>query len=373
MSYLSRGKVRQESNQETFKEVRGAFLPVPSERANQCGEQASAENRTRQHVPQGTCLDNRFHTGTHYIENKDRREFDSGNAIVKVHVEGSGVKVKLGRINRRKPKTESLKDLFEGCEYPDQRQGILDRIKDQRRKKRGKITSFSKAAALRLKERLSELRQTENPLFVDLTFPDEFPTPKRAHAFLKAFGQRVLRLFPGSGIFWKMEIKPRLSGENRGKPAPHFHLFIYGVPYKAFKKWSKRAWYEVVGSEDYWHRRKGLWCKEVYDLRGIKSYMKKYFRKEYEYESEEPIGRTWGYMGAVPWGEVREIIVDSKVAYDVIRILRKMETSKRKIIDKLSAKYKFRKVSKRKRLFDLANPKKILELVTNIELKYLPF
>jgi hypothetical protein len=35
-----------------------------------------------------------------------------------------------------------------------------------------------------------------------------------------------------AAIIWKLEFKARNSGKNKGKIAPHYHLFVFGVPWR---------------------------------------------------------------------------------------------------------------------------------------------
>ncbi len=40
----------------------------------------------------------------------------------------------------------------------------------------------------------------------------------------------MFRCLEPSG-FWKLEFKPRLSGVNKGKLAPHYHALVFHVPW----------------------------------------------------------------------------------------------------------------------------------------------
>lgn len=333
------------------------------------GEQASVADAGAE----GACLDNKSHNSSYLYRDKDTRQFTKPESEIKVCVEGSGIKVTIkkdipGRISR-----SSLEDIYCAPGFEDNRERAIALLKFLKGRKRGIITKCSKQSCRRLREKISELKRTENPIFVGLTFPDQFPNPREAHKYLKNFLQRVERTFQGTGVFWKMEIKPRLSGENKGEEAPHFHLFVYGAEYDVFKKWAKKAWWGVVGSEDYWHRRKGCNVTEVYDLRGIKVYLRKYFSKDFEVKGVDGIGRTWGYVGNIPWGEVRKITVETKVAYALLRTLQKLQNSRHKEWAKLNRRFLYRPPHKGKRAFDTEEPERMLELIELLEWNYVPF
>jgi len=97
--------------------------------------------------------------------------------------------------------------------------------------KRGIITRFSGASRRRLMRALAKTKRTLLPVFVTLTYPDNFPgDPNVWKLHLKAWLKRLKREHPKAAGFWKLELKPRQSGENAGRVAPHFHLLLWGLP-----------------------------------------------------------------------------------------------------------------------------------------------
>jgi hypothetical protein len=82
-------------------------------------------------------------------------------------------------------------------------------------------------------ELLAKVEQTAVPIFVTLTYPDNFPPYREDYnGHLEAFCDRIQRRWPAAAIIWKLEFKARKSGKNKGKIAPHYHLFLFGVPWR---------------------------------------------------------------------------------------------------------------------------------------------
>jgi len=64
-------------------------------------------------------------------------------------------------------------------------------------------------------------------------YPDSFPLYREDYkGHLEAFCDRMQRRWPGVAIIWKLEFKERQSGKNKGKIAPHYHLLVFGVPWR---------------------------------------------------------------------------------------------------------------------------------------------
>ena len=94
--------------------------------------------------------------------------------------------------------------------------------------KRGKITRFSRGSRGRLLKTVGRLKQDKLPVFVTLTYPDEFPvTPERWRRDLAALWRRMRRQWPEAAAIWKKEFKRRKSGVNAGKVAPHYHMLLW--------------------------------------------------------------------------------------------------------------------------------------------------
>ena len=98
---------------------------------------------------------------------------------------------------------------------------------------RGEVKKFSEASRRRMMDTMAKVKLDAIPKFVTLTYPDHFPmTHEQFKRDLDVLGKRILKRWPNASIIWKLEFKKRKSGENIGKIAPHYHLFIYGVPWK---------------------------------------------------------------------------------------------------------------------------------------------
>ena len=94
--------------------------------------------------------------------------------------------------------------------------------------KRGKITGFSRGSRVRLLKTVGRLQQDMLPVFVTLTYPDDFPvTPERWRRDLAALWRRIRRQWPEAAAIWKKEFKRRKSGVNAGKVAPHYHMLLW--------------------------------------------------------------------------------------------------------------------------------------------------
>lgn len=94
--------------------------------------------------------------------------------------------------------------------------------------KRGKIKGFSRGSRSRLLKTVGRLKQDKLPVFVTLTYPDDFPvTPERWRRDLAALERRIKRQWPEAAAIWKKEFKRRKSGVNVGKVAPHFHMLLW--------------------------------------------------------------------------------------------------------------------------------------------------
>jgi hypothetical protein len=131
------------------------------------------------------------------------------------------------------------------------------------------------------------------PLFWTATYPRQYdPNPRRWKRDLKAMAKRLQRHFPEIAIEW------RLEAQKRG--APHFHCLLYNVDFIK-KRWMARQWYEVVGSGDKRHLRRGSRIEKIRTIRGVQSYVSKYMTKpgdqEHDFGPGVRPGRFWGIIG----------------------------------------------------------------------------
>jgi hypothetical protein len=177
---------------------------------------------------------------------------------------------------------------------------------------------------------------------------------------LEAFIDRMERRWPGAAVIWKLEFQERKSGQKKGKIAPHYHLFIYGVPWQfpykkergrffklwrsfagvncehwttsietsdgqmqvleyslvaepygregfdgrvfladSLKAWSSRNWFDVVGSDNLAHFKAGTRVERLKTIKGAFAYAGKRYiaKKENIPEMAQKPGRFWGVVG----------------------------------------------------------------------------
>jgi hypothetical protein len=101
--------------------------------------------------------------------------------------------------------------------------------------KRGEIGHFTDASRRRMLACLAKIENDQVPWFVTCTYPDEFDKfalyREEYKRHLELLCKRIERRFPGSSCLWKLEFMPRKSGVNKGKIAPHYHIFLFNVPW----------------------------------------------------------------------------------------------------------------------------------------------
>ena len=172
--------------------------------------------------------------------------------------------------------------------------------------KRGQIYSFSAQSRKRMLERLARLRDTSGGYFVTLTYAGRFCwSSSEVKNHLAVFRKALLRRFPAAGAFWRMELKPRQSGESMGDLVPHFHLLIFGVnpPSLAFlRRWIRFTWSRIVAYPDSPRRLVRTQCDQITTRRHAANYASKYAAKADVTEFEPGLedcynGRHWGVFG----------------------------------------------------------------------------
>jgi hypothetical protein len=193
----------------------------------------------------------------------------------------------------------------------------------QERVKRGKVAGFSGKSRNRLMRTLAEVRRDCLPVFVTLTFPNDYPTIERAKRDLDTFIKRLARNFPDVAGVWKLE--PQKRG------APHFHLLIWGADHSELLAFVPVAWCEVVGSDDSnhlaWHKGElgNKPCvQKIESQRGVFWYASKYMSKEVGTMFSD-WGRWWGvfHRNNLPLGELVNVEVTEEKAIQFIRYMRR--------------------------------------------------
>jgi hypothetical protein len=190
----------------------------------------------------------------------------------------------------------------------------------------GDIQSFSAGSRRRLMRLIASTERRNRPLFVTLTYPDEFnPSHDKWKRDIDVFGKRFLRAFAGGSYVWRIEFKERLTGLNAGLIAPHYHLLVWGVSITDFRRFGDKAWHGVVGSGDKKHLSAGVSSERIRKWGGTMAYVSKYIAKV-EAFPDGWTGRVWGVVGRadVPWAVMITLDIASTAGIKLTRLARKM-------------------------------------------------
>jgi len=194
--------------------------------------------------------------------------------------------------------------------------------------KRSKIQGFSINSRRRLLETIATVKKgADLPLFVTLTYPDQFPSVERAKRDLKVFIQRLNRKFPQVGAIWKLE------PQERG--APHYHLLVWGSKLHDLLPFVVNNWYEIAGNGDKNHYlfHAGILMgsqqnmSKVRSWRGVWAYAAKYLGKTFQVAEwgKTWTGRFWGVISRenIPVGEQKTIEVTYQKVCTIMRYQRR--------------------------------------------------
>lgn len=144
-------------------------------------------------------------------------------------------------------------------------------------------------------------------LFVTLTYPDDVECVdsrdrnKHRYRFMRDMENH---LSSRCGAIWRIEWKKRLSGLNKGKYRPHFHLIIFNVRYIPYKT-INLAWKKAIGAKGHVNTD----VKRLGDKRHHAVYIAKYAAKVDPLLSLDSLanlnnlGRHWGVhrRNQIPW------------------------------------------------------------------------
>jgi hypothetical protein len=193
--------------------------------------------------------------------------------------------------------------------------------------RRGQVKGFSYASRRRFIRMIAKVERESKPLFVTLTFPDEYidkvTSPVEWKRQLKAIKQRFARKFPEVAFIWRLEVEKRKSGKYVGVEFPHFHLMVYGMGDRYLKDWISLAWWEVCGRLSVSHLKAGTKVEKMRSFRGVLSYVSKYMAKPGV--SLAMTGRIWGIhnIKAIPWVKATILLLSEGEAVQLIRYLRR--------------------------------------------------
>jgi len=237
-----------------------------------------------------------------------------------------------GLIDHREPRRKRRSDVAIKEIAP----GIRIEVKFANKRKRGKIKQFSRQSRKRQMKELQkvDVRNTPLPLFITLTYPDNFPDNQRVKRDLKVFLQRLQRKFPECSGLWRFEMKERKSGKNKGRIAPHYHFFLWGVRFVDALQWVSQNWYEVCDTGDPAHLLAGTSVEMIRNKRGVMYYAGKYMAKLNEDEIEGDLGRIWGKFGQIPQSECVRVVITRKDMWCYLRWCRRKVESWRRHVDR---------------------------------------
>lgn len=161
--------------------------------------------------------------------------------------------------------------------------------------RRGTITAFSAKSRSRMIQSMCKLDTSQLPpgiLFETLTYPRHYSgEPADWHRDLDVWTERFTKANPEAFFMWKLEFQKR--------GAPHFHLLIFGVGWnpKELERLNllwRAWWYDIVGSGDKRHARRGAHLEVVKNVQQLVKYASKYVGKPDESIRAAGTGRIWG-------------------------------------------------------------------------------
>lgn len=208
--------------------------------------------------------------------------------------------------------------------------------------KRGVISCFSRQSRHRLMRMVGRVRRDCVPLFVTLTYWQEWGESRDWKRHLANFWAALQRAYPGSSAVWKLE--------RQGRGAPHFHLLVWTPGRFLPCDWLSRVWARVTGDESWQHLAAGVEVTAVRSFNGAWHYASKYVAKvdeagELVKATERrfgegtvsdrlrsqwaAVGRWWGILGRefLPWARMRLLTLrrggdEASIVLDALRALR---------------------------------------------------
>jgi len=193
--------------------------------------------------------------------------------------------------------------------------------------RRGRISEWSDPSRRNFRKFMGglQLGALDGGMMVGITYPDEFPDPESHEVYkghLRTFEARFLRRYPNGSFVWKLEFQER--------GAAHFHCVFFGLgagdaALAAWRDWSKKAWWEVVGSGCRHHRVRGVSSDWIKTRGGAVGYLTKYLAKEDQTRPGDFTGRYWGAKGRknLPIAPVRKSEKPDREALLIRRVMRK--------------------------------------------------
>lgn len=180
--------------------------------------------------------------------------------------------------------------------------------------KRSYISDFSAQSRKRLLDLFHRLDIRVKPIFLTLTYGDDFPEASEAKKDFRAFLEWLRRKTKArntSGI-WRMEFQER--------GAPHFHIMLFDCPFIK-KEVIQERWGQIIGVDKPFTR-----IEQIRSFKGVMAYVSKYIAKvdpgkeasgfnsptylhAYVAKYGNHTGRFWGYFekSKLPFAEKIEL------------------------------------------------------------------
>jgi len=200
--------------------------------------------------------------------------------------------------------------------------------------KREKITKFTKKSRWRFMQKIGMIEKKIMPVFVTLTYPDDYPQSKEVWAnHLDRLGKRFSRR--GWSAIVRKEFVRRKSGVNVGRLVPHYHLLVWGAKYEDLRKYVSKAWYKIVDSKDIRHFYAGVRVENLRSWHGVLFYVSKYMAKQTEEdlitEFPQGVGRFWSVINedGIPWAEIERVNASDKEIINIFRLMRRYTRAKK--------------------------------------------
>lgn len=197
---------------------------------------------------------------------------------------------------------------------------------------RGEIREYTPQTRRRFLNFLNSIpKNTPNPLFITLTYPDAFPTDRGTwKRDFKVWADRLMRkLNRKAPAVWRLEFQDRKSGENAGRIAPHFHVLLFAgdLDLGEFRSWLSQSWYEVCGKLAPEHLAAGTSCTMMRSRGGMMAYASKYMSKPEQLREEIPsTGKLWGKLNEKAFGiQFEETTLNLKESFRMRRALRRKQ------------------------------------------------
>lgn len=188
--------------------------------------------------------------------------------------------------------------------------------------KRGTVDGFSRGSHKRMTGKLMQIERWDSAFFTTLTYHKYEQWrggAKQWHRDIEVFRKRFARRWRDrDGALWRLEIVERLSGDDIGMLAPHFHICMFWLRGRVpnlplMRKWMAETWNDIVAPGDTEHLEAGTQVVRVRNGSGpqmgkLLNYVSKYMGKLQTHDALVdrvtgecvPTGRVWGIWGTLP-------------------------------------------------------------------------